>query len=147
MATQEPTIAGDTVNATIAVTAADLVVVANGLTAVDGSMAAGAADHRIVGDGLTAGAEDRRTMAEGLTAGAADHRTVAEGLTAGARADHLMVAAMITVDHPMLTAARTAVATITNTTDKLGLTDGSDGFRSYESSSFLLDAELIGLPQ
>jgi len=110
-------------------------------------LAAGAADHRIVGDGLTAGAADRRTMAEGLTAGAADHRTVAEGLTAGARADHLMVAAMITVDHPMLTAARMAVATITNTTDKLGLTDGSDGFRSYESSSFLLDAELIGLPQ
>jgi hypothetical protein len=102
---------------------------ANGLMAVDGSMAvtmavdltAGVADHRTMAEGLTAGvAADRRTMAEGLTAGVADHRTVAVGLTAGATVDHLMVAAMITVDHPMLTAARTAVATITNTTGKLG---------------------------
>ena len=59
-------------------------------------------------------------MAVGLTAGVADRRTMAVGLTAGATAGRLVVAAMITVDHPMLTAARTAVATITNTTGKLG---------------------------
>ena len=87
-------------NATIAVAAADLVVVANGLTAVDGSMAA--------------------TMAVVPAAGVtADRRTMAEGLTVGATVGRLMVAAMITVDHPMLTAARTAAATITNTTANL----------------------------
>jgi hypothetical protein len=111
--TRETTIAGDTVNATIAVTAADLVAVANGLMAVDGFMAATMAVD------LTAGAADHRTMAVDLTAGVADRRTVAEGLTGGATADHLMAAARITVDHPMLTAARTAVATITNTTGNL----------------------------